>query len=317
MQVASITKIWVSMCFFILQKEHGISVETPVYELLPGFLGENMDSPLFDKRKILIRHLMTHTSGFTPEPTPMLDSPEIVNLPVGKQRESVIKNSLVNEPGTVGTYSDVNYMVLGFIIEEVSGLTLDEFLRLKIVEPMELKDTCYNPDHSKLGRIVANEYIAAGHELGRPQPIRGFVHDDKAHALNGVAGHAGIFSTLHDMSLFCDMILNNGVHNGKQIVDSDLLEIARKNHTTHIPNFNRGLGFELNAGSNMGEFVELPGGSYGHTGFTGTNFAMNDATKSYVLFLTNRTHPNRALGSINHARREISRAAVAHIGLKK
>ncbi|CDK25100.1 unnamed protein product [Kuraishia capsulata CBS 1993] len=305
--LASITKIWTTLCFFILQKEHNISIETPVYEILPGFL-ENNEESVFDKKTVLIRHIMAHMSGFHPEPTPLLDSPEMCCLPVSELRKSVISNSLVTEPGTHGIYSDVNYLLMGFIIETVSGTSLDKYMNEKLIVPMGLQDSGFNVGKDKFARVVANEYSKPERVLGRPQPIRGTVHDEKGHLFNGVAGHAGMYSTLEDMKEFCELLLNKGFYNGKQIVDADLLENGLKCYTSHLPGYKRGLGFELDSHFTMGkEFCALPGIAYGHTGFTGTSFVINNATRSYVILLTNRTHPNRDIsGSCNPARVEFA-----------
>ena len=203
-----------------------------------------------------------------------------------------------NPDGAAGerfVYSDINYFLLGDIVRRVSGQRLDEFARQHIFEPLGMKDTTFLPPEPLRPRVAPTEPCT---EFGWPcdgpdmKMMRGVVHDWTARRMGGVAGHAGLFSTAADLAIFCQMLLDGGSYKGTRILSP--LTVAKM--TTPVsgtgdPNV-RGLGWDIDStySSNRGEL--LPIGSFGHTGFTGTSLWIDPVTKAFVVFLSNRVHPD-------------------------
>lgn len=252
-----------------------------------------------------IEDLMAHTSGFAavyPFQETAKDPSDIVHL------ISTLHKSLqqMYEPGTNEIYSDLDYILLGKIIEKVTGKTLDTYCRERIFEPLGMKDTCFNPDPKLERRLVATEVYP-------DRVCLGTVHDEKAFFMKGVAGHAGLFSTASDMKLFADAILNRGVLNGKRVLaEASIREMTRRRRPKIDGTF--GLGWQLNTGSYTGAFGDLlPVGSFGHTGFTGTMIWMDMPTKLCSILLTNRVHPSRENTKILRFRRVFNNIVAASL----
>ena len=236
---------------------------------------------------------MTHTSGFDADPVPSLWAgyPDIPS-----RRKAVLDSPLINPPGTHYKYSDINLLVLGFIIEKLRGAPLDKVVHDRITAPLGMSDTGYNPPASKLYRIAATEF-----ETNPPRGlVRGSVHDENAWSLGGVAGHAGVFSTAKDLSLLCQAILNGGTYRGHRILAPETVRLMLTNHNQNFPGNEQGLGFELDQPWYMGALASP--GTAGHTGFTGTSLVIDPESRSFALLLTNRVHPDRNGPKINIAR---------------
>jgi CubicO group peptidase (beta-lactamase class C family) len=173
--------------------------------------------------------------------------------------------------------------MLGFAVEAISGETLDAFLQARVFTPLGMTDTHFRPDASLRGRIAPTEITPP-----RGYPLRGEVHDENAYALGGVAGHAGLFSTVSDLSIFAQMMLNGGSYSGTRIIaDSTVQLFTRRAAGT------RALGWDTCAGSfGCGQYMGAE--SYGHTGFTGTSLWIDPEREMFVILLTNRVHAARA-----------------------
>jgi CubicO group peptidase (beta-lactamase class C family) len=173
--------------------------------------------------------------------------------------------------------------MLGFVVEAVSGQTLDKFLDERVFVPLGMTDTHFRPDPSLRGRIAPTELTPP-----RGYPLRGEVHDENAYALGGVAGHAGLFSTASDLAVFAQMMLNGGTYNGTRIVaDSTVKLFTRRAAGT------RALGWDTCGGhGSCGNY--LGENAYGHTGFTGTSLWIDPDREMFVVLLTNRVHAARA-----------------------
>jgi uncharacterized protein YbbC (DUF1343 family)/CubicO group peptidase (beta-lactamase class C family) len=282
--LASLTKVVATTTSVMKLVEDGrIRLSDRVSDYLPGFERHN-------KTNVTIRHLMMHTSGLRPD----LDS---ANAWTGADTAIQLAMDEVPTapPGERFVYSDINYFLLGDIVRRVSGMPLQEFARTHIFEPLGMKDTMFLPPASLRPRIAPTEPCT---DFGWPcdgpgmKMMRGVVHDWTARRMGGVAGHAGLFSTAADLSIFCRMLLNGGRYNGVRILAP--LTVAKM--TTPVsapgdPNV-RGLGWDIDSAfsSNRGEL--LPIGSYGHTGFTGTSIWIDPVTKTFIVFLSNRVHPD-------------------------
>ncbi|KSU59473.1 serine hydrolase [[Bacillus] enclensis] len=283
--LASISKIFTTTAAMILYEDGAFGLDDPVAEYIPEFAANG-------KEDVTIRQLMTHTSGFTAW-IPLYSK--------GNDREDrlqlVFNQPLANEPGTAYTYSDLNMITLGAIIERLSGQRLDEFVKENITEPIGMKDTMYNPPASLKERIAATEYQPA---IGRGL-VWGEVHDENAWSLDGVAGHAGVFSTAEDLAKFAHMFVKDGRYGNKQILKPETVKLLSENQIPEFPGDDHGLGWELN----QGWFMDGLAGenSLGHTGYTGTSIVVDKDNDTIAILLTNRVHPSRTTVSTNTVRR--------------
>jgi len=281
--MASVTKLFTSIAVLQLVERGQIGLDEPVAKYLPEF----------GKPAVTVEQLLTHTSGLPADPSPPLwrGYPDIAS-----RRKAVLASPLVNQPGTTYLYSDINLMTLGFLVEQVTGEPLDVVVRDRITGPLGMADTGYHPPPEKLDRIAATEY-----EADPPRGlVRGQVHDENAWALGGVSGHAGIFSTAHDMAVLGQTILNGGSYRDARILRPDTVRQMLTNHNQAFPGHEHGLGFELNQIFYMGA-LSSPA-TAGHTGFTGTSLVIDPQSRSLAILLTNRVHPTRNWGSVNLAR---------------
>jgi CubicO group peptidase (beta-lactamase class C family) len=284
--MASISKLFTSIAVMQLVERGQLTIDTPVSRFFPEFATG-------DKAAITIKMLLTHVSGFDADPIPSLWAgyPDIPS-----RRQAVLDSPLKNKPGTTYLYSDINLLTLGFIVEKLTGSTLDKVVHDRITAPLGMVDTGYNPPASKLGRIAATEF-----EANPPRGmVRGSVHDENAWSLGGVAGHAGVFSTANDMAVLAQAILNGGSYRGHRILGEDTVRLLLTNYNQQFPDDSHGLGFELDQPWYMGALASPI--TAGHTGFTGTTLVIDPESRSVAILLTNRVHPTRTWGSINTAR---------------
>jgi CubicO group peptidase (beta-lactamase class C family) len=282
--LASLTKVVATTTSVMKLVEDGkIRLSERVSDYIPGF-------ERFNKANITIRHLMTHTSGLRPDldsGNPWTGAETAIQLAMDETPSAA--------PGERFVYSDINYFLLGDIVRRVSGMPLNEFAKKQIFDPLGMKDTMFLPPASLQPRIAPTEPCT---EFGWPcdgpgaKMMRGVVHDWTARRMGGVAGHAGLFSTAADLAIFCRMILDGGTFNGARILAP--LTVAKMTTPASAPgDLNvRGLGWDIDSSfsSNRGEL--LPIGSFGHTGFTGTSIWIDPVTKTFVVFLSNRVHPD-------------------------
>ena len=282
--VASLTKVVATTTSVMKLIEDGrVRLSDRVSDYVPGF-------ERYNKTGITVRHLMAHTSGLRPDVDlgdPWVGSDKAIELAVEEVPTAPAGERFV--------YSDINYFLLGEIVKRVSGLPLDQFAKKHIFDPLGMKDTGFLPPASARGRIAPTEkctpygWPCEGPEM---QMLRGTVHDPTARRMGGVAGHAGLFSTAGDLAIFCRMLLNGGSYKGTRILAP--LTVAKMTSPvsgTGDPNV-RGLGWDMDSSfsSNRGEL--LPLGSFGHTGFTGTSLWIDPATRAFVVFMSNRLHPD-------------------------
>jgi CubicO group peptidase (beta-lactamase class C family) len=270
--LASLTKvIATTTAVMVLYDEGKIDLDAPVRSYVPAFSGGG-------KERVTVRHLLTHRSG----------------LPAGRDlwrsasspaeaRRQVLETPIYCRPGDCFEYSDLGADVLGFIVEAVSGQRLDSFLDTRVFGPLGMTDTHFRPEASLRSRIAPTEVTPP-----RGYPLRGEVHDENAYALGGIAGHAGLFSTAADLSVFAQMLLNGGQYNGVRVVaDSTVKLFTRRAAGT------RALGWDTCDG-NGGCGAMMGADAYGHTGYTGTSIWIDPERDMFVVLLTNRVHASRA-----------------------
>lgn len=284
--LASITKLFTSIAALQLIEQHKIELDAPVAQYLPEF-GNN------GKQTITVRQLLTHTSGLQAEV-------QLWTLPPQQRIPFVMNLKPEAAPGTRYTYSDPNLITTGVLIQRITGQPLDTVIRQRIIDPLGMSDTGYNPPASKLHRIAATEF-ESNPSRGM---VRGQVHDENAWSLGGVSGHAGIFSTADDLAVLAQTMLNGGTYNGQRILSESSVSKMLTNYNSAFPGNAHGLGFELDQRWYM---AGLSGpGSAGHTGYTGTSLVIDPASRSIAILLTNRVHPSRNWGSNNPSREALA-----------
>lgn len=278
--LASLTKVCATLpSIFILIDQGLIDLDDPIQRFYPEAINPN----------ITIKHLLTHTSGFTWH---------IPFFKYGWTKEQVKKYILTSGaiPGREVTYSDLNFILLSFLVEDITGCPFDEFTTTRVFAPLGMTETGFNPAFPK-ERMAPTEY--------RPEKSTydwGEVHDENANHLGGVSGHAGLFSTLIDLKKYVRMLLKDGIiENGDDFLSKAVLKTSQRNFTESL-NLNRGLGWQLvdEASSPLGYFLSPK--SYGHTGFTGTSFWIDPELELGVILLTNRVHISREV-NMNRVRR--------------
>src|SRR5687767_10952461 len=289
--IASLSKVvGTTTAIMILYDEKKVDLEAPVFRYLPAFSGGLKD-------KVTVRDLLTHRSG----------------LPAGRDlwrrarspqeaRDMVLETPLSYHPNYGYIYSDLGADILGMIVEEVSGQRLDIFLAGRVFGPLGMRDTYYRPPDSLRYRIAPTEVTPP-----RGYPIRGEVHDENAYALGGVAGHAGLFSTAADLSIFAQMMLNGGTYDGIQVISDSTVSLFTRRTAGH-----RALGWDT-ADGDYGSGKYLTERAYGHTGFTGTSIWIDPDRDMFVVLLTNRVHAAKAQRPakvIADVRSDLSDAAV-------
>ena len=286
--MASISKLFTAVGVMQLWEQGYFELDDPVANYLPEYDTE-------EKEDITVKQLLTHTSGEKAGPSmPLYD--------IDGTREDrlafTMAEPLLNEPGAEYVYSDINYMTLGVLIERLSGKRQDMFIEENIIEPLGMSDTMYNPSEDLKPRIAATEE--------QPWADRGLVwgsvHDEKAWALDGVAGHAGVFSSAGDMAVFMQMLLNKGSYQGAQILSEEAFALMNTNWNTAYPGQNHGLGWDLNQDWYMDVLAEE--NSFGHTGYTGTSVVASPDLDAMAILLTNRVHPTRETVSTNPIRKK-------------
>jgi len=292
--LASLTKVvGTTTAAMVLYDQGRLDLDAPVSTYLPAFSGGWKDS-------VLVRHLLTHRSGLPAG----RDLWRIARTP-DEARAAVLSTNLECKPGQCYIYSDLGADVLGFVIEAVAGESLDVFLHDKVFEPLGMNDTFFRPADSVTYRIAPTEIAPP-----RGYPLKGEVHDENAYALGGVAGHAGLFSTAADLSIFAQMMLNGGSYNGVRILsDTTVALFTRRAAGT------RALGWDTADGDGgSGKFLDSR--AYGHTGYTGTSIWIDPERQMFVLLLTNRVHAARARRPakvISDVRADLADAAVASV----
>jgi uncharacterized protein YbbC (DUF1343 family)/CubicO group peptidase (beta-lactamase class C family) len=289
--LASLTKVLATATSIMILVERGqVRLSDPVIKFIPEMKGDARDS-------ITIEQLLTHTAGFAPD----FDLKERWTG-YDEAMKRLYREPLRNPPGTRFVYSDINYITLGEIVHRVSGVMLDEFARRNIFVPLGMRDTGFRPDAKLDARIAPTEkrssqmnYLGdSGADAGGEgeQWLRGQVHDPTSFRMGGIAGHAGLFSTADDLAIYCQMMLNGGTYNRVRILSPLGVATMTQPRAVSETGGARGLGWDIatSFSSNKGDLFPL--GSFGHTGFTGTSLWIDPATKAFVVFLSNRVHPD-------------------------
>jgi CubicO group peptidase (beta-lactamase class C family) len=285
--LASITKVYTALLVLQLVDAGAVGLDKPVRTYLPEFTGTG-------KAAVTVAMLLAHT-GALPVGATVTGHPTRA-----AQRRAVLATPLVKGgvPGRTFRYSSVGLMVLGQLVEKVTGKALDVALRDAVTGPLALTDTGFKP-LTWLGATARADRLVATDARSSRGLLRGTVQDDVCNRLGGVAGHAGIFATAKDLAVIGQMLLNGGEHNGTRILSEQIvtrmltdvnsgrpaIDAERPNRTsTH------GLGVEIDQPWFMGRLASPA--AFGHTGFSGTSLLVDRSRKLVLVLLTNRAHPN-------------------------
>ena len=291
--VASLTKVVATTTAVMQLIEQGkVRLNDPVAKYLPEFAQNG-------KQDITVRQLLTHYSGLEPD----LD----LKMPwegKGTAYRMADEETPTDPPGSKFTYSDINFIVLGELVEHVSGESLNDYCERHIFATLKMAHTRFLPPAAWRAKIAPTQYDENEHML------RGVVHDPTARRMGGVAGHAGLFSTADDLAKFAQALLNGG--------DGILSRLSVEKMTSpeqppQAPVL-RGFGWDIDTpySSNRGDL--LPVGSFGHTGFTGTSMWIDPTTNCYIILLTNAVHP-RGKGNAIALRSKVATAVAAALPL--
>ncbi len=283
--LASVSKVVsTTSAAMILVSEGKLNIDDKVITYLPEFNNNG-------KENITIRNLLLHNSGlaaFKKYYDQYSSAEEVIN--------DIMNLELDNPVGEKYVYSDLGMITLQKVIEKIANKPLDVFIHDKLFEKLGMNHTMYNPSSEEKINCVPTELD----DFWRMRLLQGEVHDERAYLLNGVAGHAGLFSTASDLSKFVELLLNNGNYEGEQIINSDIVEEWT---TRQDEQSDRALGWDTkstNGYSSAGQYFSKY--SFGHTGYTGTSIWVDKESKLFVILLTNRVHPTRANSKISKLR---------------
>jgi CubicO group peptidase (beta-lactamase class C family) len=302
--LASLTKVVVTTTLAMMLVDEGrFDLDARVSGFFPAFRGGAKD-------QVTLRHLLTHSGGLA------WWGPLYKELK-GKAAylERIASMELAYAPGSKAVYSDLGVILLGDVVERLAGAPLGELARARVLDPLGMRDTLYNPDASLVPRIAPTE-----NDPWRGRVLRGEVHDENAAALGGIAPHAGLFGTAPDLARFAAMLLGEGRADGTRLVSRATLELFTER--AGVPAASRALGWDTPA-DESGRRSSVPGEpgyssagsllsarSFGHTGFTGTSIWTDPERGLAVVLLTNRVHPTRENNKIRAVRSEVADAAV-------
>jgi len=304
--LASLTKVIATTASLMKLVETGkLSLDDKLVDLLPELKQYETESSHF-KNDITIRHLLQHNSGF-----PAFKPIYKIDGGIDMKWESIYKIDPEFSPEKQLIYSDIGFIILGKLIERVSGQLLNEYVDDSVFSPLGMNTTLFNPLTEKLHRILPTE-IDTEKNL-----IHGIVHDENARSLGGISGHAGLFSTGYDLAIFSQMMLNEGLYGWKRIFKTETVDLFTQT-VYSFEDQNRSLGWNKPDGVCSGG-IFLSDSSFGQTGFTGTSLWIDPEHDLFVILLTNAVHPKREMKNPNYFdwRQKIHSAVYESLGLVK
>jgi uncharacterized protein YbbC (DUF1343 family)/CubicO group peptidase (beta-lactamase class C family) len=295
--LASLTKPIATGTALMLLVERGkLRLSDRLAQYVPAFRRKETEG-------ITLSQLMLHTSGF------IADNP-LADYQMGPAEAWKRLHALnpVNEPGTRFTYSDVNYILLGEVVERVSGQPLDRFVQQHVFAPLGMNETTFRPQGKLKERCAPTEKRDGRWMVGE-------VHDPRAHLLGGVAGHAGLFSSADDLAVYAHMLLNGGAYGGRRILKPETVRLMTAPQPVREGKGQglRSHGWDVRTrfSSNRGELFPA-GESFGHTGFTGTSIWVHPGSQTAAIVLANRVHP-AGKGNATRLRSRVATIAAAAV----
>ncbi len=267
-----------------------VALDTPVVRYLPAWTASGAE-------RITVRQLLTHSAGLPAWRA--LYKEAATSAEAERQLFATAPDTI---PGVRYLYSDLGFILLGKLVEQVTGERLDRYTSRHVFEPLGMRDTRYLPPAGWRARIAPTEI-----DPWRQRKIRGEVHDENAARLDGISGHAGLFASGHDLSRFAQSLLAGGRLGATRVFDS--VTVAAFTTLQNAGVSRRALGWETPTGGNSSGTL-MSARAFGHTGFTGTSLWMDPARGMYVLLLTNRVNPTRENRKIGAVRVSLANAVV-------
>jgi len=291
--LASLTKVVAATSAVMKLYEEGrIGLDDPVVRYIPEFGNHG-------KENIRIRNLLVHDGGLPP-----FKQLYRTCTSAAQALDSVFQTELIYPPGDSTVYSDFDFIVLGKVVERISGTTLDAFADSVFFGPLGMARTMFKPSGEYFNAVAPTEFDT----VFRKQLVRGVVHDENACLLGGVSGHAGLFSTASDLAIFMQMLMNGGNYSGKRYFKPETITLFTSKQS---PKSTRALGWDTKTAvgySTAGSLFSER--SFGHTGFTGTSVWADPERKVVVILLTNRVYPTRANNRIAKVRPAVHDAVI-------
>jgi len=292
--LASLTKVVATTTAVMILVDRGlIHLDKPAATYWPAFAANG-------KGGITIRQLLTHTSGLragVASRPPWSDYDGAM--------EAIAQDHPVKTPGTQFNYSDVNFIALGEVVHRVSHMPLNVFCKREVFGPLGMKDASFLPSAALKSRIAPTD--------NQRKRLRwGVVSDPTSCRMGGVAGHAGVFGTADDLALLAQMLVNGGELEGKRILSP--ATVAAMTRAQRLPGIStqRGLGWDMRSPYSKVFNAAFPAGSFGHTGYTGTAMWIDPGSKTYMIILTSRLHPN-GRGNVKPLRAKTAAAVAAAV----
>ena len=292
--LASLTKVVATTTAVMILVERGlIHLDKPAAAYWPAFAANG-------KGGVTIRQLLTHTSGLragVASQPPWSDYDGAM--------EAIVQDHPVKTPGTQFNYSDVNFIALGEIVHRVSHMPLNVFCKREVFGHLGMKETSFLPSPALKSRIAPTD--------NQRKRLRwGVVSDPTSYRMGGVAGHAGVFGTADDLALLAQMLVNGGELEGKRILSP--ATVAAMTRAQRLPGIStqRGLGWDMRSPYSKVFNAAFPAGSFGHTGYTGTAMWIDPGSKTYMIILTSRLHPN-GRGNVKPLRAKTAAAVAAAV----
>ncbi|MEA4875242.1 serine hydrolase domain-containing protein [Anaerorhabdus sp.] len=285
--LASLTKVVATTTCILKCIEQGkFNLKTKVCEIIPAFVNS----------EISIFHCLTHTSGLPS------DIPNYKVMTKNRMLKFIHSAQPICTPGTEVIYSDINFILLGQVIDVCTG-SFKNFAKRELFDPLAMKSTCFNPKADSIDTFASYE-----NNIERGGVIRGVVHDGKAFKLGGISGHAGLFSTINDLSNFVTMLLNDGIYNDTRILSPSSIDLLKKCRTVNL-NEKRTLGWVISDQNyDMGDYYSDC--ALFHTGFSGGSIYIDFDRSLGLLCMTNRIHPSRENTKIFQERNNIHNLAI-------
>ncbi len=303
--IASLTKVVVTTTLAMILHERGLlDLESPLARYVPEFRGEGKD-------QVLVKDLLAHSGG-------LLWWTDLFRRFEGKAPEeakrgylsAIYEMPLDYPPRSKMVYSDLGILLLGEILERVTGRDLADLAEAEILGPLGMRDALYRPPASLRSRIAPTEV-----DSWRGRLVHGEVHDENAFGLGGVAPHAGLFSTARSLGAFAQMMLNGGAYGGRRLLRPQTIALFTR-RANLVPGSSRALGWDTPSDPSSAG-VLFSASSYGHTGFTGTSLWIDPERDLFAILLTNRVHPTRENPKIAELRPAFHDAVMEAIGVRR
>jgi CubicO group peptidase (beta-lactamase class C family) len=293
--LASLTKVIATAPSILkLAEERKLSLVDPVTRWFPEFVDKEKDT-------LLIMNLLTHTSGLD-------DVPLSESSPLQSAIEKVASQKIKGEIGNRFRYADINFILLGELVRRVSGVPLDDYAKANFFAPLGMKDTGFTPDGDTSLRCSATTADGRSFYIGLPQ-------DHEARQLGGVAGHAGLFSTVRDLALFCRMILAGGEFKGRSVLSERAVLQMTAPYFSRDGQVVRGLGWDRSSPYSSPKGSGFSDISFGHTGYSGSSIWIDPAEDLFVVLLTARLE-YRNVHDFNQLRSDLSTTVAELFTLK-